>query len=74
MRYDPPTLGTYPPSIIRFFCPICGRKEEYPKEMLLIEHGPKIAMLKLLPLIAKCERRDGPMRGDCRVRYLFRAD
>ena len=69
-----PTLGTYRPSIIRVVCRTCGRQEEHSKERLLVEHGPEITMSKLLPLIAKCERRDGPMRGDCRVRYLFRED
>jgi hypothetical protein len=66
MSYDAPNLGAYPKSTVRLFCHTCGRREEFTKDVLVAEHGGRITLLKLLPLIAKCDQRD------CRVRYYLK--
>jgi hypothetical protein len=65
MSYDTPTLGESSSSVVRFQCRACGRTEIFQKDALVAEYGERITLLKLLPLIAKCDQRD------CRVRYYI---
>ena len=65
MSYDTPTLGEFSSGIVRVQCRTCGRSEVFQKDALVAEYGEKITLLKLLPLIAKCDRLD------CRMRYYI---